>query len=114
MEPPEGFEERRTSVAGATSTVKLYVIAVVVCAAMTIAGVITIAILMPVAQSGTVITAVVGITAPIILALLAGGQHAMAVAMDGKLSQLVRAEKGKEHAEGVVEGLRENPRTNIE
>lgn len=107
-------EERRVSVAGATSTVKFYVIAVVVCAAMTIAAVIAVAILMPANQSGTVITAVVGVTAPVILAFIAGAQHAMAVAMDGKLSQLVRAEKEKEHAEGKIEGLKENPRTNIE
>lgn len=114
MDPIEPIEERRASVVGATATVKMYVIAVIVMAGMTIAAVVAVAVFMPAPQSASVITAIIGVTAPIILALLAGGQHGMATAMDGKLSQIVRATAEKERALGVVEGLKENPKTNIE
>lgn len=110
MEPIEPIiEERRTAVVGATATVRLYVIAVVVMAMTTIAAVVAVAVFMPAAQSANVITAIIGVTAPIILALLAGGQHSMSVAMDGKLSQIVRATAERERARGVIEGLKDNP-----
>lgn len=104
-------EERRATVVGATQTVKLYVIAVVITAFGTIAAVIGLAVFVP--SNPTLIPVVVGITAPIILALIAGGQHSMAVAMDGKLSHLLRVTGEKERAQGLVEGLKENPNINL-
>jgi len=115
MGPPDDTDdivvERRATVTGATSTVKLYVTGAVVMAAMTIGGVLGAVALAP--NNPTIIPTIVGITSPIILALLGGGLHGMAVSIDGKMSQLLRATAEKEHAKGLIEGLKENPKTNI-
>lgn len=106
-----GTMERRAAVAGATSTVKLYVIATLVTAAMTIIAVVVAAAIVP--DNTAVIATIVGVTSPIILSLIGGALHGMAVSIDGKLSQLVQAREDKARAEGVIEGLKENPKTNI-
>ena len=105
------LEERRAAPLMATATVRLYVIAVVVTAAMTIAAVMALAIVVP--NNTAVIATVIGISMPIIAGFLGGAVHGTAVALDGKLSMFMKTVAAKEHAEGVIQGLKENPKTNI-
>jgi len=105
------MEERRLAVAGAASAVKWYVIGIVGMALVTIAAVVLLAIYVP--DNPTIIATVIGVTSPIILTLLGFGQRAMAVAVDGKLSLLMQASEDKARLEGKLEGLEQNPKTNI-
>jgi len=104
------MDERRLSVLGATSAVKWYVVGVVVLASLTIASVSVIAIFAP---DTTAIATVIGFSTPLAFALLSGGLHRMAVAIDGKLSQLVGASEDRARLIGLLEGLKKNPDTNI-
>lgn len=108
---PTPTTERRASVAGATTAVRFYVLAAVATALMTVAAVVLLAVLVP--DNTSVIATVIGITSPIILSLIAFGQRSIAVSIDGKMSQLLRATAEKERAQGLIQGLRENPETNI-
>lgn len=60
-----------------------------------------------------VIYIVIGVTAPIITALLGGAGLGVLTVLNGHQAQLIREIAGKKYAEGVIEGLKENPNTNI-
>lgn len=104
-------DDRRTSVTGASGTVKFYVTAAVCVAMVTIVAIVVLAVVVP--MNTTVIATVIGVTFPIISSLMGGALHSMAVSVDGRLSQLLLVTGEKEHAQGQIEGLRENPKTNI-
>ena len=97
------MQERRADVLGATVAIRFYVLAVLGFGTVVILVIGALAYFVP--ESGSPIATVVGVTTPILVSLLGGGIYRMAVAMDGQLSQLVRASEEKAHAEGVVEGL---------
>ena len=59
------------------------------------------------------VATILGITTPMTMGLLAAGLHGVATNVDGKMSQLLQSTAKAEHLEGLVEGLKENPRTNI-
>lgn len=101
-----------STVTTASETVRFYVTCAIVVATLTITAVLVVAILVP--DNTGVVATIIGITSPLLLALIAAGFHAQAVSINGKLSQLIKATAEKEHMKGVVEGLKENPRTNIE
>lgn len=108
---PEPLEERRIAVTSASAAVRTYAFAVIAVAAITIAGVVAAAVLAP--TNTSLIAVIVGVTSPIILSLISGGMHSMAVSMDGRLSQIVRITEEKARAQGMIQGLKENPNTNI-
>lgn len=105
-------EERRSDVINSRSTVKLYIGAAVGLAIVTIGAVVTLAIMVP--NNAAVITVVIGITSPLILSLLGAALHSVATVVDGQMKQLLRTTADKERAQGLIEGLKENPKVNIE
>lgn len=106
------MDERRVSVISATQALKWYVVGIVFMAAMTIGGVIGALYVAP--DNPVAVPTIIGVTSPIILMLLGLGQRAMAVTQDGKLSRLLRESEDRARAEGLIEGLKENPNVNIE
>lgn len=108
--------ERRQSVLSAVSAAKWYLIAAIILSLGTVAAVVAIVvaqILMGKPLETASIYIVIGITAPVITMLLAAAGLGVVNTLDGNQHQLMRAIGEKEHAKGVVEGLRENPNTNI-
>lgn len=88
-----------------------YVIGAVCTAAICAAAVVLLAVYAP--DNATAINTVVGVMGPIIWALLGLGQHKIALGTDGKVTQLIETKAAQQRAEGFIEGLRENPDTNI-
>lgn len=111
MEPEDLLIERRAAFLGAASAVKWYVLLVFGLAFLTVSAVVTLSILAP--NNPGAITTVIGITSPIFVSLLGGGLYKMAVGTDGKLNQILRITAEKERARGIIEGLKQNPDTNI-
>lgn len=93
------------------STVKVFVVSVLFLALLTIAAVVTLSIMVP--NNNTIITIVIGITSPLMIALLGAGLQGMASSVDGKMAQLLEATAEKERLRGLVEGLKVNPLTNV-
>lgn len=100
-----------STVTSATETVRFYVTCAIVVAALTMSAVLVVAILVP--ENTSVIATIIGISSPLLLALIAAGFHAQSVSINGKLAQLIKATAEKEHMKGIVEGLQENPKINI-
>lgn len=105
--------ERRRSVLSAVSTSRFYIIAAIGLSMVTVAAVLVVVALQP-PNYMQVIQVIVGITAQLILALLGAGGIGVLKVIDGHQSQLMAAIAEKERAKGQLEGLRENPKTNIE
>lgn len=109
----EPINERRAEIVGATANVKLYVMAALGFAALTIIGVLFAAYALPSPTNTTVVTTIIGVMSPFILSLLGGALHGVAVGLDGQRSLLLRAVGEKERAEGLLVGLTVNPKTNV-
>lgn len=91
---------------------KFFIAGAIVLCAITVAAVVLLAVLQP--TNTMAIPTVIGVTSPIIMALVAAGLHNVAASINGRMTQLLESEKEKEHVKGVVEGLVVNPKTNVE
>jgi hypothetical protein len=110
------YVERRHSVLSGVSTARLCLIAAVGLSIITLGAVLVVLIAqivagIPLQTRGLFI--LIGITAPTITALLGGAGISVVNVLDGNQARLMRAIAAKEHAEGKIEGLKENPNTNI-
>lgn len=108
--------ERRQSVLSAVSASKWYLIAAMVLSLATVAAVMAILLAQtlmkqPLETAGVYL--VMSITAPVIASLLAAAGIGVVNVLDGYQNQLMRAIGEKEHAKGVIEGLKENKDVNI-
>lgn len=100
--------QRATDPAINSSTVATYVWAVIILAFMTIAGVVAVLLLRPNDDNGTIISVIVGTTAPIILAILALITRENHLAMNSRLDQLVAVTSQLAKSEGKAEGVAQN------
>lgn len=105
---------RSSDIPSSSQAMKMFVLGAVILCMFTVIAVVLVALLIPAPENASIITIIVGITTPTILALLSAGLHGMGGAIDGKMSRLLDATAQNEHAQGLVEGLRENPRTNLD
>lgn len=104
--------ERRRPILSAVSSSRFYTIAAIGLSMFTIVAVVVVVLFQP--QNTAAISTIIGITAPLILALMAAGNIGILRVLDGHQSQLMAAIAEKERAKGQLEGLRENPKTNID
>lgn len=103
--------ERRQPMISALSGARFYIVATVVCCALTVGAVLTITLLQP--GNTQAVTVVVALMTPVIMALLAGAANGALQVLDGHQSKLLSAIAGKERAEGYAEGLQQNPDINL-
>lgn len=104
--------ERRRSILSAVSNSRLYIVGAIVLSLVTVCAVLMIALLQP--QNTAAIGVIIGITGPLITALIGAGGIGVLKVLDGHQSQLMAAIARQQRAEGIIEGLRENPATNLE
>lgn len=110
------YVERRQSILSAVSASRLYLISAIVLSIVTVGAVLVVIVAQiiagkPLETGGLYI--IITITAPIIMGLLSAAGIGVLQVLDGHQAQLMRAVGEKEHAKGVIEGLKENPQTNI-
>jgi hypothetical protein len=86
------------------------IVCAIVVSIVTAIGVVVLALLQP---DTTAIPIVIGITTPVITALIGAGFHGGLSAIDGRMTQLLNVSAKAEHSQGVVEGLAINPKTNV-
>lgn len=86
------------------SLVGTYVMAIVIIAALTITGVVSLVVLRPTADNSQVITILVGLVTPIMVTLLGLIQRENHLAMNSRLDQVVTLTGDKMRAEGVIAG----------
>jgi hypothetical protein len=108
--------ERRQSILTAVSNARLYLVAAIFLSAITVVAVLI--VLVAQIMTGQELQTkglyiLIGITAPMITGLLGGAGIGVLSVLDGHQAQLMRAIAEKEHAKGLIEGLKENPNTNI-
>lgn len=96
--------QRATDPAINSSTVASYVWAVIALAFMTIAGIVAVLLLRPDQDNSTMISVIVGVTAPIILGILALITRENHLAMNSRLDQLVAVTSQLAKSEGKAEG----------
>lgn len=82
----------------------LYVVAIVVLCVLTVAAVVAITIVRPGVDNAAIVTTIIGITAPITLALLAAALQQVHLAANARLSQLLELTAVSSKAKGVLEG----------
>lgn len=99
-----GSGKRATDPAINSSTVASYVWAVIALAFMTIAGIVAVLLLRPNEDNGTIISVLVGVTAPIILGILALITRENHLAMNSRLDQLVAVTSELAKEKGKAEG----------
>jgi hypothetical protein len=87
------------------SYVSLYVWATVATCLITVASVVTLAIVRP--ESGSTISTIVGITVPVMMALLAAGVRDVHRGIDGRVSQLVLTTAASAERSARAEMLRD-------
>lgn len=104
--------ERRRPIISAVSSSRFYTLAAIGLSMFTVVAVVVLVVFQP--QNPGAITTVIGITAPLILGLMGAGNIGIYKVLDGHQSQLMAAIAEKERVKGHLEGLRENPNTNIE
>lgn len=91
--------------AKSTSNVAIYVVAMVILAALTMLAVLAILFVRPTATDNTLyIASVIGVVTPIIGILIALLQRENHLTMNSRLDQLLQVSKATSHAEGVLEG----------
>lgn len=94
------------------STMKFFVGSAIFLCMVTVIAVVVVITLVP--NPTVYVAMIIGITTPITTALLAAGLQGVALTIDGKMSQLLEATAQKERLSGVIEGLKENPKVNLE
>lgn len=104
--------ERRRSVLSAVTASRFYIIGAIGMSVLTVLAVLALMLWQP-GNTGA-INIIIGITAPMITALLGAGGIGVLKVIDGHQSQLMAAIARQQRAEGMIEGLKENPNTNIE
>lgn len=98
-------KKQADDMAKSSSNVILYVVAMVVVAALTMMAVLAILFLRPTATDNTLyITAVIGVITPIIGILIVLLQRENHLTMNSRLDQLLQVSKATSRAEGVIEG----------
>jgi hypothetical protein len=112
--PPPVKAERRLPIVSAFSAARFYIVATVLVAMLTVGAVLAIVMINPAQPNMALINIIVGITGPLMAALLTGMGHGILKVLDGHQSQLMAAIAQKERAQGVIQGLKENPNVNIE
>lgn len=112
--PPPQIPERRLPIVSAFTASRFYIVATILLAVVTVAAVMTIVLLNPTNPNLALINIIVGITGPIMAAMLGGAGIGVLKVLDGHQSQLMAAIAQKERAQGVIQGLKENPNVNIE
>lgn len=105
--------ERRRSVLSAVSASRFYILCAIGMSGLTVCAVVAIVLWQP-ENASPYVNIIIGITAPTILALLGAGGIGVAKIIDGHQSQLMAAIAKQQRAEGIIQGLKENPSTNIE
>lgn len=103
MTPKAG--RRGTDAAVNSGTVAIYVAAVLVLALATVAAIVAILALRPLADNTAIIAAVVGFVTPVMLGLLALISRENHLAMNSRLDQLLSATNELSRAEGNAEGV---------
>lgn len=96
---------KRSTDPAINSTVASYVWAVITLAFMTIVGIIAVLLLRPNEDNQTIIMVIVGVTAPIILGILALITRENHLAMNSRLDQLVAVTSALSKSEGKAEGV---------
>lgn len=96
--------QRATDPAINSNAVASYVWAVISLAFITIMGIIAVLLLRPEQDNSTIIAVIVGVTAPIILAILALITRENHLAMNSRLDQLVAVTSELARSEGKEEG----------
>lgn len=114
--PSPPYVERRQSVLSGVSTARLCLVAAVALSILTLGAVLVVLVAQimtgrPIETKGLYI--LIGITASTIWALLGAAGISVVNVLDGHQAQLMNAIAEKEHAIGKIEGLKENPNTNI-
>lgn len=94
------------------STVKFYIISAIVLSIFTAACAVALAIFAP--ANTTTMTIIIGFTLPTITALIGAGLYGTVTHINGRMTQLIQTTAQKERLQGVLEGLKENPNTNIQ
>lgn len=102
---------RRAADLRPSSNVRLFVLGAIFTCVFTVVAVVYLSIKAP--TNTAAITTVLGITTPIMIGLLGAGIHGIATNVDGRLTQLIEMTAQKEHLQGLVEGLVENPGVNL-
>lgn len=105
--------ERRHSVLSAISSSRFYILCAIGMSGLTVLAVVLVILWQPEGATSYV-NIIIGITAPMITALLGAGGIGVLKVIDGHQSQLMSAIAKQQRAEGIIEGLKENPKTNIE
>jgi hypothetical protein len=99
------FKKYNRRIVDRLSYVSLYVWATVVTCLITVVSVVTLAIVRP--ESGSTISTIVGITVPVMMALLAAGVRDVHRGIDGRVSQLVLTTSENAERMARVEMLRD-------
>jgi len=80
----------------------LFVVSVVVLSALTVVGIVALTIARPNADNATIIASIIGITSPILVALLAAAVQQVHLAVNSRLSQLLELTATAAKAKGAL------------
>lgn len=100
-----------TPLPASIANIKLYVGSAIVLSIVTASCAVCLAIFAP-ANTATM-TTILSFMIPTITALIGAGIYGTAVHINGRVTQLLHTTAEKERLKGLVEGLKENPNTNI-
>jgi flagellar biosynthesis/type III secretory pathway protein FliH len=84
-----------------------YLVSMLALAFGTMAAVVIVVVMRPTQDNTSIIATIVGITAPMMFALVAGAQQALHVATNSRLSELIAATTAAATAQGHADGMAE-------
>lgn len=80
----------------------LFVVAIVVLCALTVIGIVTIHVMRPAQDNTAITTAIIGITAPLLISMLAAAVQQVHLAVNSRLSQLLEITAASSQAKGTL------------